>query len=190
MRQGLVITRTADDQRVELYENGYVIAFRDRNGGCNSHLIPDDDYDRMRMLVQPHRTKKACCTRDHNMDGNCDIHSAPGVYRQEAFNTVAATKDRLVENMQYTLAHAGINVNDLINAAIQWPSLAAVARYYATHKPLEHRTREYGDPVTFIGSHPITFHKNGNSLLGIVTFDGKQYEFSLINRDPVGWKQR
>lgn len=23
-----------------------------------------------------------CCERDHNRDGNCDVHSAPGILRQ------------------------------------------------------------------------------------------------------------
>ena len=27
-----------------------------------------------------------CCERDHNHDGNCDIHSAPGVFRIAALN--------------------------------------------------------------------------------------------------------
>jgi hypothetical protein len=33
-----------------------------------------------------------CCERDHDNDGNCDIHSAPGVFRRIAFNIVPSDK--------------------------------------------------------------------------------------------------
>lgn len=42
--------------------------------------------------------KEQCCKRDHNRDGNCDIHSAPGVLRNPAFrtsNTVASSMRQL-----------------------------------------------------------------------------------------------
>jgi hypothetical protein len=29
-----------------------------------------------------------CCERDHNEDGNCDIHSSPGVFRNPQFNEI------------------------------------------------------------------------------------------------------
>lgn len=32
------------------------------------------------MAVNP------CCYRDYNLDGNCSIHKAPGVFRNEQFN--------------------------------------------------------------------------------------------------------
>jgi hypothetical protein len=29
------------------------------------------------------KTGEPCCDRDHNHDGNCDVHASPGVLRQE-----------------------------------------------------------------------------------------------------------
>ena len=55
-----------------------------RHTGAPDHK-PDGwycDWCDQEFISSPNR----CCERDDDRDGNCDIHSAPGVLRNKAFN--------------------------------------------------------------------------------------------------------
>ena len=47
-------------------------------GGIESNM----DIHLSRVLNLLKNPKGQCCERDYNYDGNCDIHSAPGVLKQ------------------------------------------------------------------------------------------------------------
>ena len=60
--------------------------------------VTDDGWDRTGRVTYhywslyftkaiPKRQFDPCCERDYDGDGNCSVHSAPGVFRNNAFNT-------------------------------------------------------------------------------------------------------
>ncbi len=60
-------------------------------------------------------SKEQCCERDHNHDGNCDIHSAPGVLRLNKQRTNDLVGDPLPETPSMTtpLAWRVFHMNDI-----------------------------------------------------------------------------
>jgi hypothetical protein len=49
------------------------------------------EVQRLKNLIHAHKLEEGlipkkiqCCSRDYDRDGNCDIHSAPGVLRNKA----------------------------------------------------------------------------------------------------------
>ena len=48
-----------------------------------SDQIPSAKFAPTPPLITELPRSEQCCERDHNNDGNCDIHSAPGVLRSE-----------------------------------------------------------------------------------------------------------
>ena len=66
-----------------------------------------------------------CCSRDHNKDGNCDIHSAPGVSRSR--EAVQAYRQAFLRGVNCGLANAVIIANWL-EGPIQDDALRQIAR--------------------------------------------------------------
>ena len=71
----------------DMSQKGYTLVAVTDDGWNRSGLVDFHYWSLYFTKVIPKRQFDPCCERDYDSDGNCSVHSAPGVFRNNAFNT-------------------------------------------------------------------------------------------------------